>query len=212
MQFNSTYKIRGDFPCDFPTEVIKNEPMFFNSSLEFACKHGGRITRAFIDNLPLDWFIDNPVIDSRVHMLMKNWYPCIPGYHHDDVPRSTPTGQPNYLNPEYESEHLCGLVNSEICPTRFVDDVVNLSEPDVSVLQYEKWHKELEIIAPKTYDAESGKYIQFDCNAFHTGTKAVAGGWRWFIRLSRNTDRQKNITNEIRRQVQVYLENPIEGW
>lgn len=212
MKFNSTYKIRGDFPCDFPTEVIKNEPMFFNSSLEFACKHGGPITRAFIDNLPLDWFIDNPVIDSRVHMLMKNWYPCIPGYHHDDVPRSTPTGQPNYLTPEYHSEHLCGLVNSEICPTRFVDDVVNLSEPDVSVLQYEKWHKELEIIAPKTYDAESGKYIQFDCNAFHTGTKAVAGGWRWFIRLSRNTDRQKNITNEIRRQVQVYLENPIEGW
>ena len=26
------------------------------------------------------------------------------------------------------------------------------------------------------------------------------------------TDRQTNITNEIRRQVQVYLENPIEGW
>lgn len=212
MQFNSTYKILGDFPCDFPTEVIKNEPMFFNSSLDFACERGGPITRAFVESLPLDWLIDNPVVDSRVHMLMKNWYPCIPGYHHDDVPRSTSTGQPNYLTPEYQSEHLCGLVNSEICPTRFVDDVVNLSEPDVSVLQYEKWHKEIELLAPKTYDAESGKYIQFDCNAFHTGTKAIAGGWRWFIRLSRNTDRQKNITNEIRRQVQVYLENPIEGW
>ena len=212
MQFISTYLKRGDFFCNFSTEVIKNEPMFFNCDLAYAFKHGGEITKNFIAGLPEDWISCNPVLDSRVHMLMKNWYPCIPGYHHDDVPRSTSTGQPNYLSPEYRSEHLCGLVNAHICPTKFVDDVVNLSEPDETILQYEKWHKEIEALAPNTYNAESGKYIQFDCDAFHTGTKAVEGGWRWFIHLSRNTDRQKNITNEIRRQVQVYLENPIEGW
>ncbi len=212
MKFISTCSVRGNFNCDFSIDVIKNEPMFFNSSLSFAYANGGDITKTFIEGLPGDWLECNPVLDSRVHMLMKNWYPCIPGYHHDDVPRSTPTGQPNYYNPEYNSEHLLGLVNGEICPTRFVNDTVDLSDPDPSILQYEKWHKEIDKIAPKTYNAESGKYIQFDCNSFHTGTKAISGGWRWFIRLSRNTDRQKNITNEIRRQVQVYLENPIEGW
>ena len=75
------------------------------------------------------------------------------------------------------------------------------------VLHYPMLHPKL-----VEYEAESGKYIQFDCNTFHTGVKAVKGGWRWFIRLSRNTDRTKNITNEIRRQVQVYLEEPMAGW
>ena len=100
MQFISTYLKRGDFFCNFPTEVIKNEPMFFNCDLAYAFKHGGEITKTFIAGLPEDWISYNPVLDSRVHMLMKNWYPCIPGYHHDDVPRSTSTGQPNYLSPE----------------------------------------------------------------------------------------------------------------
>lgn len=150
--------------------------MFFNCDLDYAFKHGGEITKDFIAGLPEDWITCNPVLDSRVHMLMKNWYPCIPGYHHDDVPRSTSTGQPNYSSPKYRSEHLCGLVNAHICPTKFVDDVVLLSEPDETILQYEKWHKEIEALAPNTYNAESGKYIQFDCDAFHTGTKAVEGG------------------------------------
>lgn len=212
MQFISTFQERGSFQHDYPTDVVKNEPMFFNCNFEFAYKHGGEITRNFLLDLPNDWVYTNPVIDTRVHMLMKGWWPCIPGYHHDDVPRSTATGQPNYKNPEYFSEHLIGLVNAEICPTRIVNHVLSLSEPDENIRQYEQWHKELEIINPNTYDAESGKYIQFDCNSFHTGTQAVGNGWRWFARLSRNTDRQKTITNEIRRQVQVYMENPIAGW
>jgi ribosomal protein L4 len=42
------------------------------------------------------------------------------------------------------------------------------------------------------------------------GTRAVKNGWRLFIRASWNTDRKP--TNEFRRQVQVYMENPMEGW
>jgi hypothetical protein len=213
MIFDSHFTDRGSFRCDAPTEVIKNEPMFFNCDLEFAARFGGAITHEFIANLPKDWRDCNPVMDSRVHMLMKNWYPCIPGYHHDDVPRSTKTGQPNYLTPEYRSEHLMGLVNGDICPTTFICDQVEVSEPDESIRIYNRWHDEIEAMPELTrVKAESGKYIQFDCDAFHTGVKAVAGGWRWFVRLSRNTDRQKTITNEIRRQVQVYLEAPTEGW
>jgi hypothetical protein len=42
--------------------------------------------------------------------------------------------------------------------------------------------------------------------------QANGNGWRFFIRASWSTDRVKNCTNEIRRQVQVYMENPVEGW
>jgi hypothetical protein len=211
--FLSTFRDRGAFKADWDQETIKNEPMFFNSDLIFALENGGPITRKFITSLPKDWIDCNAVLDSRVHMLMPNWYPCIPGWHHDDVPRSTPTGQPNYLNPEYRSEHLMGLVNGDICPTNFIDDMVDVSLPDFTKRQYNVWNDEIDAQTNlNRVKAPSGRLIQFDSDSFHTGVKAVAGGWRWFIRLSRKTDRQKNITNEIRRQVQVYLEEPMAGW
>jgi hypothetical protein len=109
-----------------------------------------------------------------------------------------------------------GLVNGHICPTTFVLGKVEVSSPDIHTRVYNVMNDEIENDwienEYKAYEAESGKYIEFDCNAFHTGVKAVAGGWRWFIRLSRNTERQNHITNELRRQVQVYLEEPMAGW
>ena len=216
MIFDSHVRELGDFYHQFPESVVKNEPMFFNCDLEYAYKHGGDITRQFLDHLPHDWKWDDPVLDSRVHMLMPHWYPCIPGWHHDDVPRSTPTKQPNYTNPEYHASHLMGLVNGDICPTMFVEGRVEVSEPDINKTIYHVWHKEVQeqvdSLKVDTRSATSGRYIEFDCNAFHTGTPAVSNGWRWFIRLSRDTDRTKFITNETRRQVQVYLEDPTQGW
>lgn len=216
MKFDSKIVDRGEFHKNWTDEQVKNEPMFFNCDLSFAHTYGGPITRAFIDSLPDDWKHANPVLDSRVHMLMPGWYPCIPGWHHDDVPRSTPTGQPNYVNPEYRSEHLMGLVNGDICPTEFMVGEIEVPDPDINKIIYKVWHEEVEWAegwngVHKT-QAQSGRYIQFDWQAFHTGTAAVANGWRWFIRLSRNTDRQKKITNEVRRQVQVYMDNLTEGW
>jgi len=48
--------------------------------------------------------------------------------------------------------------------------------------------------------------------SFHQGTAAVQSGWRWFCRVSRNTKRALEPKNEIRKQVQVYMKNPMEGW
>lgn len=136
------------------------------------------------------------------------------GWHHDDVSRTTVTGQPNYINPEYKSEHLLGLVNGDICPTLFIDGEVTVSNPDIDKTIYEVWDSEIEknLAQYNVVSAQSGRYIQFDSNAFHTGQMAIENGWRWFIRLSRNTDRQKKITNEIRRQAQVYMPFPKAGW
>lgn len=213
--FNSQIKDIGSFHCDFSQEIIKNEIMFFNCDLHFANQYGGPITKSFIDTLPDDWKRCNPVIDSRVHMLMPGWYPCIPGYHHDDVPRNTSNGQPNYDNPDYYSEHLMGLVNGEVCPTLFA--IGNHKLPKIyDDIIYKKWNfiVEQQVKSGELYSEEvySGKYIEFDWQSVHTGQRAKSSGWRWFIRLSRNTDRQNKITNEIRRQTQVYLEFPKEGW
>jgi hypothetical protein len=215
-EFVSGVTTRGQFNGHWSDTDVKNEPMLFNASLSYAYERGGPLTRAFLQNLPTVWSdaSEEIVVDSRVHMLMPGWYPCIPGWHHDDVPRSTPNGQPNYRTPEYRSVHLMGLVHGDICPTEFA--VGNMSLPLVETDIYATWHpfveKYIEQGQVSRYKAPSGMYIEFDADAMHRGTSAVLSGWRWFIRLSRFTDRIHRITNEQRQQVQVYLPAVNAGW
>ena len=214
MFIHSYFDLAGTFKKDWTDLEILDEPMFFNSSVEYAYLNGSSITRNFLDSLPPSWKGQDVVFDSRVHMLMKGWYPCIPGWHHDDVPRSTPNKQPNYINPEYKSKHILGLVNADIAPTEFASGCCELTVPENNI--YKEWHDIIENCV-MTGDfalskAQSGVLYQFDWLTFHQGTKAVKNGWRWFGRVSKNTDRSNNITNMIRKQVQVYLERPMEGW
>lgn len=217
--FDSKVTKVGTFPAE--PKDIKNEPMFFNSDYQFALTNAGPITKSFLLSLPAGWQ-ENSVFDSRCHMLMPGWYPAIPGYHHDDVPRpEIPTGQhfltagqPDYENPRYHSEHIMGLVNAEIAPTQFIVGKCDMKAVPEGGLIYRQWHKEIEekisAGAVEVMEAENNTLYYFDCFDFHTGQKAKSNGWRWFGRISRNTERKPS--NEIRRQVQVYLEFPMEGW
>lgn len=223
-QFNSRLSEVGEFATTITNDAIKTEPMFFNSSFRYAYTHGGAITRSFLENLPKDWLDSNLVFDSRCHMLMPGWYPAIPGWHHDDVPRpEIPTGQhfitagqPDYDNPRYKSEHILGLVNADICPTEFAIGDCTMSQVPDGELIYRQWHKEVCSLikngALELKKAPDRKLLKFDWQTFHQGNVAVSNGWRWFGRVSRNTDRVNKITNEIRQQAQVYLEFPMEGW
>lgn len=195
---------------DFDQETVKNEPMFFNASTEFAYENGGPITRAFLDALG-----DHATIfDSRVHMLMPGWFPCIPGWHHDDVPRTRSDGQPDYENPPYRSQHALGLVNGDICPTDFAVGFAEMPDVPLGETIYGAWHPEVERLIEAgeltRTSAPSNVVVWFDDRALHQGVRAVGNGWRWFGRASWDTHRKP--TNEIRRQVQVYLDHPMEGW
>lgn len=210
--FQSDIKLMNKFECS--NEAVKKEPMFFNADYQFAYDNGGEVTKAFLTALPDDWKTD-VIFDSRVHMLMPGWYPAIPGYHHDDVPRPEipvgqhfiTAGQPDYDNPRYKAEHIMALVNAEICPTKFVLGECKMPPIPKGELIYRKWHEEVKqlIIEKKVQvvDAPNKQLIYFDWQTFHTGDKAVTNGWRWFGRISRNTERVKKVTNEIRTQVQV---------
>lgn len=222
--FNSKIEELNKFALDVPNEQIKNEPMFFNCDLDFAYAHGKEITRSYIDNLPESWKNSECVIDTRIHMLMPKWYPAIPGYHHDDVPRAldipvgshfATAGQPNYDNPEYHSQHIIGLVNADICPTHFALGEVTLAKVENDVV-YRVWHEEIvKLLADGKLELKTCQdrtLTYFDCDTFHTGSECLTAGWRWFGRVSRNTKRVKQISNEIRQQVQVYLTHPMQGW
>lgn len=205
--------------------AIKNEPMLFNCDHHHAHLSGGPITRDFLGLLPEDWRnSDVPlVIDSRSHMLMPGWYPCIPGWHHDDVPRTRVDGQPNYGPGQPRSRHIIALVGGEICPTEFALGLASFVEPAIGRTIYEDWHPQVDALvrngALTSFHAPSNQLIEFDDRTWHRGTAAVGNGWRFFIRASRYFDptgavieRGNERTNEVRKQAQVYMSALEAGW
>jgi hypothetical protein len=217
--FDSKLEVAPAIMNDFTQEQVKNEPMLFNCDVYHALELGGPITLDFLGKLRQiisGEDFAHLVVDSRVHMLMPGWFACIPGFHHDDVPRTRKDGQPNYHNPEYKAKHCLAMINAEICPTEFAVGKADFVDyPDGSgVTLYKQWHLEMDSKIFRgdleVVKAKSRRLYLFDWNTWHQGTRAVANGWRFFIRASWNTGRKP--TNELRRQVQVYLENPVEGW
>ena len=219
MRFSSRSRQIGILPL-FDAQAVKTEPMFFSASLNFAWTHGGPITRAFLDAMPSEFAANQTAyLDSRVHMLMPGWYPCIPGWHHDDVPRNTSDGQPNYRDPPYRTRHVMALVNGYIAPTEFLEGPVDVPVPVPGPAIYKQWDDAItrqiadipdSIRAFRVERAHDGAVIEFDCDTFHRGTAAVRNGWRWFGRVS--IGRARQAPSEIRRQVQVYMPTINVGW
>lgn len=228
--FDSKFKIGAGLP-EFTQKQVKDEPMFFSCTPKFAFDNGGPITKAFLMTVFEDTALqlgpqraieelesNKYCFDSRVHMLMPGWWPCIPGWHHDDVARRGTDNQPDYDNPPFKSKHILGLINGDICPTEFATGKVNVYRDTDGTGVYDQWDKQIN----KKIDAgmlectsvPSNRLIHFDCDSFHQGTQAVANGWRWFGRLTWDAGYTEGRphANEIRRQVQVYMEMPKKGW
>lgn len=217
---NSPPRILGKRCGIYPPSHIRAEPQLFNCDMKHAYILGGPITQQFLSALPPDWHDEPVVVDTRVHMLMEDWFPAIPGWHLDDVCRNTTSGQPNFETPEYRSFHIMALQNAEICPTEFIssDWAVNVDPERV----YESantylWKNEGHIARQKV---RSGELYLFDDRTFHRCTPAVGRGWRWFGRVSRyfhghhgtSMPRPNERTNEMRTQTQVYLSALGKGW
>lgn len=214
----STVTDSGGFRNDWTVDEVKNEPMLFNCSVGWAADHSGPITQTFIEGLP-DRFRDG-VIDSRVHMLMPGWYPCIPGWHHDDVARTVPDPfvgpQPDYDNPPYRAEHVLGIAGADVSLTEFAVGSAWFPRPPVGVTCYGWWHPMVEDRITsgvlQRFQVTAGRYWVFNDRAWHRGMPATGPGWRWFARVSIGTDRVRHVTNEHRQQVQVYLPDVNAGW
>jgi hypothetical protein len=194
---------------------VKDEPMLFSCSPQEAFRLGGPLTARFLNALPFGWLGGHDVIvDSRVHMLMEGWYPCIPGWHHDDVPRSRGDGQPNYISPEYETEHCMWLAGDKIASTEFAIGRVEMPEVPLGEIVYGKWSLIVNRLLSEDkltrVTAPMHTLVHFNWQTFHQGVAATGKGWRFFIRASKG--RVPRSIGEVRRQVQVYLKAIEGGW
>lgn len=205
-----------------PTALeIEREPMLYRASFPFAAEQGGPLTAAFLANLCLHskalgiGSLQGLVIDSRTHMLLRGHYPCIPGWHHDDVPRNTPNGQPNYDDPPYRARHLMVVLDAIDAPTgampQFLESVVDVPWPlDEQAVIYAAWDAHINALDLLTHTVSSGAVWGFDCGHFHRGMPAKRHGWRFFIRATWDT--QVQAEDKIRRNANVYVPWSTAGW
>lgn len=209
MKINSQIYISPNKLPDAAQDVVKNEPMLLQSTREFAKQHGGPLTHHFLNALP--W--EDVIIDSRVHMLMPGMYPCVPGWHHDDVPRERADGQPNYENPSYKSAH-CLALWGDCSLTEFATGIHEFDIPPVG----KKIYKELSpIVESLCQDGTLNRIIAperslvfFDWMSWHRGAETTKSGFRFFIRATRNS--KLIARNEIRQNANVYMPVLDEGW
>lgn len=212
MKITSRIRI-GQSLLPAPQDEVKKEPMLHRSDWKFAYENGGELTRRFLDSIPEEWHQSPILIDSRVHMLMPGMFPCIPGWHHDDVPRSRSDGQPNYDSPEYRSEHVMALYG-DCSLTEFAIGDCEIEIPPVGRKVYKELSPVIEkmciegklerVVAPEC------AMIYFDWQTWHKGAPTTKHGFRFFIRATRNSGLPAK--NEMRYNANVYMPVLDEGW
>jgi hypothetical protein len=200
------------------TDKIREEPMVFSASLEFAKQEGGWLTYAVIKKLEEHFDLSpNTVIDTRVHMLKPGWLPCIGGWHLDAIPRGD-DGQPQLDHPAVKNirHHVLCLDMGTRSTTLFTQGSVPLDLPrrddeNIWATYSKSIQQRIENGWIKEVEAPNGSMVTFDAHQFHKGKVATGDGWRFFFRASENT-LTNGPFNEIRRQVQTYIPSEHAGW
>lgn len=154
----------------------------------------------FISHLPIGEYI----IDTKLHMLMEGWYPCIPGWHYDEILRK-PNGDLDFVNNDSNKKHYLFIYDEGSGSlTEFCDFY------DGSIHNYTELNKMIKEYKPLINSVQNNSIYEFGCIDAHRGIPATGKGWRYFIRATINSQRQ--FLNEIRTQSQVYLPAVDIGW
>ena len=222
----SHYKIVGQVEERFTTEQFADETMLFAADPNYAAQFGGPITKAVINYLDRLYLREpaehqaysakfpNPIIDTRVHMLMPGMYPAIPGWHLDHTPRNETNGQPvpEKANPNQKSIVVILATQPGVSRTEYVSAPYGLTfgyDPERvwgTIDEYiERNRADIDIHMP----AEN-QLILLNGQCLHRATPCQIRGWRYFLRLSWFPPEHK-AENKIRRQVQVYT-TAKTGW
>jgi hypothetical protein len=218
MRFNENFSIVSN-DDKFLTEPMRQVelrqlPQFFRADADIVYRLGGPIYQQFLTSLPLLPDFKYISVDSRIHMLMPDWYPCIPGWHCDDFYRP---GNGQFSQPDLEHlppiQHFAMVIGGTAF-TVFAGGPWELPAPsalDTGRNLYAQYHQLIEDnLGRYNRQVKSGEIVAFDGLVFHRGTVAEANGWRLFVRLTQSNHWEPK--NELRTQTQIYLPAPFNGW
>lgn len=150
---------------------------------------------------------ENWELDIKIHMLMKDQYPCIPNWHCDNVPRVN--GKLRYDLTTYCCEPLMYLWVSDEPTTEFFKYPTEVgrtldSHGDIAPLVAE-YNIETVKVPPMTW-------VSFDQRTPHRGTASANYTWRVFARLTHKSIAPVRSAEVIRRHCQVYLDASNFTW
>lgn len=193
---------------------FRYEPMFFGADISFVKEYSKGVTSEIVSVLE-DFNVNmllpkgyNFLIDTRVNMLMKGFYPSIPGWHCDDFSRGE-NGQPDMEYDENIKHYMVLLSDndSHLSGTEFVTETFTCDLDSDNIWKSLNCHVEQNKY--ETRKLETGKIIEFDQNCVHRATEALSNGWRLFFRASIT---KRDVKNEIRNQTQTYVDLNTIGW
>lgn len=176
---------------------------------------------SLLDSIPAEVDIDQYEIDIKVHMLMKNQYPCIPNWHCDNVPRNEKTGATDYTLAEQlvdKSEPPMFLWVSGTPCTEFLsrDVVVDgvSSHGDVAEFLHGMLSKETPFDDNTiTTLIEPQQWYSINRLTPHRGSISNQNQWRVFCRLTHKSCLPtRTVHSVIRRHSQVYLDSSLFEW
>ena len=188
---------------------VKNLKQLFMCDTNFAYEHGGPFVRAFLKEIPITKY--PLVIDTKIHMLKRGWYPGIPGWHIDFAPGWESLVEWDKVDPE--ERHFAAFSSNVSC-TEYIATPVLLHTPRVYRIngilskQVEAIYENLGIIKPSAH-----QIYEFGQMNLHRVTPATGSGWRLFVRAS--ATKLRKPVNEIRTQAsQVYIlaKDEHSGW
>lgn len=205
MPILSTFRNVKEAKIDLSKVDLSNLPCgLFRAPLEQAEQLLPELKELY-DSVP----VTNPKeweIDVKIHMLMKDQYPCIPNWHCDYVPRVD--GKLRYDLVDLTNPPMYLWVSDEPT-TEFID--ANYSVEGL------KDHGDIAKIINEygigTVKIPSQTWISMNQLTAHRGTKAQRYGWRIFARLVHNSMvPQRPLNSFIRRHCQVYLDAETFTW
>ena len=189
--------------------VLSKEQSMYQASTRFAYDNGGPITKEFIDKLPF-YYHDNVLVDIRVHSLQKGYYPAIPGWHLDWLPR-TNKGEDPVVDTIPNYDHVV-LIVAETSLTEFVSESTRFVLPEKGAFAHV--NRELSLYKQaanlSTEHVISGDMVQFTSRDWHRPTPAEGNEWRLLIRASRID--HKKPSNKLVTQSQVYIPTQEASW
>ena len=186
-------------------DVINAVQYFSMHNKNIKCK----LANEFLSHLPKDEYI----VDSRVSMLKKGWFPCIPGWHFDEIMRHE-NGNLDIISTDFNKTHYMMVIDigtnslTEFCAYRFTKDFLLTHNID----NYDSFNMTIYMMESPIKTCKSNTIYQFSSLDAHRGVDCKDSGWRYFIRATAN--HQREYLNQIRTQTQVYIPfyNINKGW
>lgn len=202
------------------TELIKNTASLWNASLEDALKYGGELTKSAIGAMNLRMDKKFVLVDTKVHMLVPGFYPAIPSWHTDGVPRGAELKPDSKGDPDIQAQEIMNpsrfhlLVTGEGCLTEFADEAVFLDVPNEPSTQlYKMVNEQMKTLDLKIKPIPTCTVLEWDWWNLHRGIQAKKHEWRFLIRVTEtdHVEPQKDLRQIIRTQQQVYVPESF-GW